>query len=125
MTAKTIVFGILFVIIMGVLVFAVEFFIPLSAKSDMNICCRKTLLKMEMNGGLSFQTEDDLREELTKKGFSNIVIEGTGFAKYGEEISLNVQVDYVYSRLSGIFTRMENVQHMTYNKFAVARRVVN
>lgn len=125
MAAKVTVFGVLFTVMIGILVFVVEFFLPLSANSDMNICCRKAMLSMETEGGLSYQAEEELEAELKEKGFLNIVIDGTSSAKKGEEISLKVEADYMYSKMTGIFIRREVLQHMVYSKTTIARKVVN
>lgn len=125
MPAKVIVTGIILVILIAFLVFSVEFFIPLSAKSDMNICCRNFMLKMEINGGVSNQMKLDLKANLDSRGFDNIKIEGTEAAKQGEELMLCVEADYIYAKLTGIFKRVNVSQHMIYKKTTTARKVVN
>ncbi|MGI6776690.1 MAG: hypothetical protein ACOX7R_01275 [Acetivibrionales bacterium] len=125
MAAKVVIFGILFVVMMGMLVFSVEFFIPLSAKSDMNVCCRRALLAMELESGLTYRTEQKLKSDLEKIGFINVVVDGASYAKQGEEIRLVVEADYKYSKLEGMFIRKDCLQHMVYSKTAIARKVVN
>ena len=125
MPAKVILTGIILVILSAILVSMIEFFIPLSAKSDMNVYCRSALLKMEIEGGLSQQDKDTLQTELLSKDFTNITINNTTGAKQGDKLNLDVEADYVYSKLSGLFIRQTTVQHMIYDKTAVARKVIN
>jgi len=125
MPAKAVVSGIVLVMIVVFLVFTVEFFIPLSVKSDMNMLCRSALLKMEIEGGLRNENRLDLLGKLSELGLSNIIIEGTEQAKQGERIRLRVEADFTYSKLTGIFSRTDVTQRMIYQKTAIARRVVN
>lgn len=125
MASRVIVLGLILVVFITVLVYMVEFFIPLSAKADMNTCCRNTLFKMEIMGGLSADDKADLQNELEGKGFSNVIINGTYFAKHGEEITLHVEAEYTYSKLGGLFIRRNTSQQMAYKKTSIARKVVN
>ncbi|HHW49116.1 MAG TPA: hypothetical protein GXX14_10960 [Clostridiaceae bacterium] len=125
MPAKAVVSGIILIMIVVFLVFTVEFFIPLSVKSDMNMVCRSALLKMEMEGGLSSGNRSDLIEKLSEIGLSNITVEGTEQAKQGERIRLRVEADFVYNKLTGLFSRTDVTQRMIYQKTAIVRKVVN
>jgi hypothetical protein len=125
LASRVIVLGFILVIFITILVYMVEFFIPLSAKADMNTCCRNALLRMEMLGGLSMDDKSDLQNELESKGFFNTVINGTPFAKHGEEITLHVEAEYTHSKLTGLFIRRNISRQMIYKKTSIARRVVN
>jgi hypothetical protein len=125
LASRVIVLGFILVIFITILVYMVEFFIPLSAKADMNTYCRNTLFKMEVMGGLSKDDKDDLQNELESKGFSNIIINGTPFAKHGKEITLHVEAEYTYSKLTGLFIRRNISRQMVYKKMSIARKVVN
>lgn len=125
MTVKVVVSGIIIVMLIAVIVFAIEFFIPLSAKSDMNIYCRNVLIKMEVDGGLSSKEKDKLLRQLSDSGFSNIHIDGTVQAKQGEEMCLYVEADYIYNKMTVFLIRSNITQRMVYDKTVVARRVVN
>jgi hypothetical protein len=125
MTTKAVMFAFLLVLMMVLLVYMVEFFLPLSVKSDMNIYCRNTLLKMEIQGGLMGEMKDELDSNLEARSLSNITISGTAGAKQGEEISIRVEADYVYNKLTGLFSRSAVVQHMVYSKTSISRKVTN
>jgi len=125
MPAKAVVSGITLIMIIAFLVFTVEFFIPLSVKSEMNTLCRNALLKMELEGGLRSENRLDLQEKLSGIGLSNILIDGTEQAKHGERIRLKVEADFVYSKLTGFFSRADVTQRMIYQKTSIARKVVN
>lgn len=125
MSSRVVVTGVLLVILASVLVFTVEFFLPLSMKSDMNILCRNTLLQMEALGGLSEAERQGLQSELQTRGFENITVSGTFSARQGEPLFLHVEADYTYSKLSSLFIRADTVQRMVYNKTSMCRKVVN
>lgn len=125
MPSKVVTSGFLLVIMAVVLMFVVEFFLPLSAKSDMNVLCRSALMKMECEGGMSADIQSGLETILENKGFRNVLVEGTGNAQQGSELNLRVELDYNYSRLTSLFTRSAYTQHMIYNKTAMSRKVTN
>lgn len=125
MSVRIIVTGVVLVVIAGMLVFTIEFFLPLSVKSDMNIMCRNTLLKMEMEGGLSEEDELELKNSLLAKGFNNVSVEGTENCKQGGILNLNVEVEYSGSKLTTLLNRKDVKQRMVYNKSSLSRKVVN
>lgn len=125
MPVRVIVTGIVLVVTIAVLVYVVEFFLPLSAKSDMNVICRDTLLKMETAGGLSTNERLDMESELMTRGFLNIVANGTENEKQGEALRLHVEADYTYNKLTALFIRNNITQHMSYDKTSMSRKVIN
>ncbi len=125
MPSRVIVTGIIVLLIVAMLVFTVEFFLPLSMKGDMNILCRSTLLRMETAGGLSENERRELIMELQKKGFSNVSVSGTQNAKQGEVLNLRAEVRYNYSSLTRLFVRESHSQQMVYDKCSLSRKVVN
>ncbi|MCR4435042.1 MAG: hypothetical protein QHH06_06640 [Clostridiales bacterium] len=125
MPDRGIVFGILFVFTIAMLVAMVEMFLPISAKIEMDMDCRKTLLEMETEGGLSDAGKADLLTRLGARGMTNITVAGSSGAKQGEALNLKVEADYVYSRFTGLFSMENAVQHMVYDKTSISRRVVN
>lgn len=125
MTVKAVVFVIMFVFMIILLVYMVEFLPPLSVKSDMNTCCRNALLRMEVQGGMSEAVYNELEDSLKAMGLDNIVIHGTMGAKQGEEISLRVEADYAYSRFKSLFSRESVTQKMVYSKASISRKVIN
>ena len=125
MPAKAIVVSIVLIIMISFTVSAVELFLPLSIRAEMNTLCRKHMLHMELNGGISLEQKEELRERLEDIGFKNIVIDGTENAGYGDEISLMVEADYIYSKMEGLFARTDIIQKMKYHGTSIARKVVN
>ena len=125
MPGRSIVSGILFVMIISLAVMLVEIFLPVSKKIEMNIDCRGTMLKMEISGGLSADEKLKLRDRLENIGLSNITVAGTSEVKQGEELNLRVEADYIYSRFSSIFKRQDTALHMVYDRTSIARKVVN
>lgn len=125
MSARVVTSGFLLVLMAVALVFTVEFFLPLSAKSDMNILCRSTLLQMEREGGLTTGLREGLKGELERKGFQNVQVAGTGYVRQGMELTLRVEADFSSSRLTSVFTRSAYSQHMVYDRTAMSRKVIN
>lgn len=125
MSSRVIISAFLVILLVSLLVFLVEFFIPLSAKSDLNLLCRNTLLSMEIAGGLQEENRLALKQSLENKGFQNVTVEGSPGAKHGEALHLQVEADYCYSRLTSVLTREQATKHMVYSKTSLARKVVN
>lgn len=125
MPVKAVVFAVLMVLMISLTVSMAELVIPLSARAEMNTQCRRTLLNMEVRGGLKSEDKRILEDTLDRIGFSKISVTGTESAKFGEEILLKVEADYRYSRLMGLFSRNETEQKMKYEKISVSRKVVN
>lgn len=125
MSVRIIISGVILVILASMLVFTIEYYIPLSVKSDMNYACRNVLLKMEMEGGLKEDARNELIQKLQEKGFVNISVQGTSHAGQGEQLNLKVGADLSYSSLKKLFLRGECLQPMYYEKFCLSRRVLN
>lgn len=125
MPAKVIVTGVILVIMVSLLVYFVEFFLPLSAKADLDIACRDTLLRMENAGGLGGSMRDELREELETAGFANIVINAAPSVRQGERLTLHVEGDYRWNRFTDLFKREDQIIRMVYEKTTMSRKVVN
>jgi len=125
MTIKPVVTGIMFILVVVIIVYLVEFFVPLSAKADFDMLCRSALLRMENAGGLSDSEKQELRSELEDKGLSGIVINATENAGQGELLRLRVEADFSCSRLTGLFRREDVTIRMVYDKSAMSRKVVN
>ena len=125
MPVKVVTSGVLLVIMAAMLMSMIEFFLPLSAKSDMNIICRGALLVMENEGGITDTARNSLKSELENKGFVNVMVNGTSAAKMGETINLRVVAYYSYSKFDSLFTRSQYSQCMIYDRTAMSRRVTN
>ena len=125
MPSKVVVSGVVLVILAAFIVFIVEFFVPVSMKYDMNAFCRKAIIKMETEGGLSAEAKAELIEKMSNRGFKNITVTGSAYAKYGEEMNLHVEADAEFNRLISLFGRASSVHRMVYDKTFIARKVVN
>lgn len=125
MPVKAIVSGILLIIMVFLLVNFIEYFLPLSVKADMDMLCRSALLKMENNGGLSTADEETLRTGLEEKGLTNVEITATSKARQGDMLTLLVEGDYTYSKITSLFRRENTTVTMVYNKSTMSRKVVN
>ncbi len=125
MPSRAIVTGIVLVVITAILVHAVEFFLPLSIKGDMNILSRNALLKMETAGGLPESDRQELVTALEDIGLTNVSVEGTQQAKQGGLLKLRVEATYTGSRLTMLLKRDAYTQLMVYDKSSLSRKVVN
>lgn len=102
-----------------------EYFVPISANFQFRTECRKTLLQMEEKNQLTTSMRTELQSSLTSKDFIIVSISVPHTAKRGEKLNLKVVIDYKYSKLTGIFKREEVTQRMEYNKYTIARKVLN
>jgi len=125
MPVKAIVTGIMLVFVVFLLVYMVEFFIPLSVKADIDMICRNALLNMENAGGLSSEKKHELKTELESKGLTGVVITATENAKQGEKLTLRVEGEYTYSRITSLFGRGSETLRIVYDKSTMSRKVVN
>jgi len=125
MPVKPVVTGMMLIFVVVILVYLVEFFIPLSVKADIDMLCRSALLKMENAGGLSEAEKQELKAGLEAKGLTGVVIYATESARQGELITLRVEGDYTYSRLTGLLSRGDQTIRMIYDKSAMSRKVIN
>ncbi len=125
MPVKPLVTGIMLVIVVFLLVYMVEFFIPLSAKGDIDMLCRNALLQMENAGGLSSSGKLALKSELEGMGLDNVTISATENARQGGLLTLRVEGDYTYSGIIGFLSRGEVTLRMVYDKSTMSRKVVN
>lgn len=103
----------------------IEYFIPLSLNFQFRTECRKTLLQMEEKNELTPAMISELEDVLISKGFTSISISSPHTKARGEKLNLKVVADYKYSKLTGIFKREDVIQKMEYNKYTVARKVLN
>ncbi|HHW01034.1 MAG TPA: DUF4320 family protein [Clostridiaceae bacterium] len=125
MPSKVVVSGVMLVVLTVFIVFLVEFFVPVSMKHDMNAYCRSAIMKMEVEGSLTAEVKAELIDKMSNRGFKNITVTGSGYAKYGEEMYLRVEADVELNRLVNLFNRNPVVQRMVYDKTFIARKVVN
>ncbi len=125
MPARAVVTGVILVIMVSLLVYFIEFFLPLSVKADFDTACRDSLLRMENGGGLDGGDRSELQEELEAAGFTNIVVNATASARQGEQLTLRVEGDYSWNRLTELFKREDRDIRMIYEKTTMSRKVVN
>jgi len=125
LASKVVVTGVVLVILTALIVFLVEFFVPVSMKSDMNTFCRSVIMKMEIEGGLSAEVKAELIDKMRNRGFKNITVTGSEYAKYGDEMNLRVEADIEFSRLMHLFGRTSVAHRVVYDKTFIARKVVN
>ena len=67
MPSKSLVSGMVFVFLIALLVSMVEYFVPISKKRQMDLICRRTLLRMEVEGTLTEAMKDELISSLEEK----------------------------------------------------------
>ena len=125
MPVKPLVTGIMLILVVFLLVYMVEFFIPLSAKGDMDMLCRNALLQMENAGGLSGSERMELKSGLEGAGLTGVIITATDNARQGGLLTLHVEGDYTYNGITGFLSRGEVTQRMVYDKSSMSRKVVN
>mgnify|MGYP000176579573 CR=1 FL=1 len=125
MPVKPLMTGIMLVFVVFLLVYMVEFLIPLSVKADIDMICRSALLNMENDGGLSSEKRRELKAELESRGLTGVVITATENAKQGERLTLRVEGNYTYSRVTSLFGRGDVTLRIVYDKTTMSRKVVN
>ena len=125
MPVKAVVSGIILIIMTILLVYMVEFFLPLSMKAELDMACRSMLLRMENAGGMSGALREELRQSLEEKGLTDISISAASNARQGSMLTLHVEADYTFKKLTSLFNREEVKLRLVYKKASMSRRVVN
>lgn len=127
MAVKAIVTGILLILMVILMVNFTEYFLPLSVKADLDMLCRSALLRMENAGRMSKDEMDALSLELEKIGLTNINFsdKSLSYVKQGGKLTLRVEGDYTYNRITSLFKREDVTVHMVYDKTTMSRRLVN
>lgn len=127
MAVKAIVTGVLLILMVILMVNFTEYFLPLSVKADLDMLCRSALLRMENAGRMSKDEMDALSLELEKIGLTNINISenSLSYVKQGGKLTLRVEGDYTYNRITSLFKREDVTVHMVYDKTTMSRRLVN
>lgn len=124
MSARVAVTGVLLVFIMVTVVFMVEMMVPLSLYGDFNELCRIALIRMEVTGGLTSEIEDDLSKGLSALNLTDVSIDGTDHAKYGESIRLQVLANIKTREIVSLFQRAWMDRTISYDKTSVSRRII-
>lgn len=127
MAVKAIVTGVLLILMVILMVNFTEYFLPLSVKADLDMLCRSALLRMENAGRMSKDEMDALSLELEKIGLTNINFsdKSLSYVKQGGKLTLRVEGDYTYNRITSLFKREDVTVHMVYDKTTMSRRLVN
>ena len=100
----------LFFITVGVIEYTIPFFDRLKFDSILN----DYLSIIQKTGGLTTAQRNELILKLEGIGFSNIVIAAPNNTNWGEEASLRVEADYIFSSLSTNFIRSDNTLRVTF-----------
>lgn len=117
--------GFILVLLAAIIIASVQFFVPLSIKSDFDSSCREALIKMESQGQLTDESKECLYSQLEKKGLKDIKIIASESSCFGEMIRLDVQASFQYYSLISIFSGEVKGLNLRYNKTCISRRIVN
>lgn len=124
MSARVVVTGVLLVFVMLVVVFMVEMMVPLSVYADFSELCRIALIRMEAIGGMNIEIEEDLSNRLLALNLTNIMIQGTQHAKYGETVRLQVTATIKNHEMVSLLQRALQYRYVSYDKTSVSRRII-
>lgn len=125
MIDRTVSTGFILIVLAAILMASVQFFVPLSAKSDFDSLCRAAMIKVESEGKLTEETRAILYCRLQERGFKDVEISGPESSQYGDFISLDVKASYQYHSLTKIFlAEVKNID-LAFNKSSISRRIVN
>lgn len=80
---------------------------------------------MEEQNQFTVAMKTELQNTLTGKNFTVVSISPPHTAKRGNNLNLKVVADYKYNKLTGVFKRQDVTQRMEYNKYTIARKVLN
>lgn len=113
-------------ILMTLIVFALELFIPIQMKFEMNGICRSYIFEIESEGELSEHNRDKLLESLEKIQLMDvsIVIEAEGL-KYGDLTKVVIQGKYHHNSMVKLFKRSNDTLIMRFERRLYVRKIIN
>jgi len=124
--SSIIVMSIVIIILVSMLVFSIELFLPIQLKFEMNGICRSYIYKIESDGYLSLEDQTELKDALLKIGLSDplITINAKG-TKYGDRVDVSIASYYRRSRINRLFSRSEDRLEFKYERTFFIRHISN
>ncbi len=124
--SSVIVISISIIILLCVVMFLVEIFIPLNIKFEFNRICREYLFILDKNNDLTFNEKKELKEKIGKLGLNDVLIkiESSG-NKFGDEITFEVKGYMLKKSIKTLFFREEERIDMSYERKLTIKRITN
>jgi len=124
--SNVLILGIAMVLLLCLLVFSMELFIPLQVKLGIHQVCRPYLYTLEARGALDPVEIDNIEEELEELGLESlsISVEKSG-EKFGDIISFRVEGRYKQDRMVQLFIRENQTLEFLYEKKISLRKIIN
>lgn len=124
--SNIIVLSIVLIILLSLVVFSIDLFLPIQLKFEMNGICRSYIYKIESSGFLTAEDQLELMDALREIGLTNpsISIESDG-QKYGDRVDVKIVSIYERSRLIGLFRRANEQLEFNYERTYFIRQIKN
>lgn len=114
------------VILLSLVVFTLEMYLPLQVKTQMLGLCRPYIFSIEAYGELSESDCNDLKIALEDIGLKDIsIVISDDQKKFGDLFRLKIEGSYTRNRLVSLFSRDEEMMVMVYERKLVYRRINN
>lgn len=125
-SSSVIILGIALLILMSLVVFSLELFVPLNIKLEMNSMIRPYMFSLEANSVLSDDQKIKLRNGLESIGLTDISIDldYTGM-KFGDWIDVSIDSHYTRNAMVKLFNREDEVLRLRYEKKIFIRKIHN
>lgn len=119
--------GVVLIILVIIITFMLEFFIPINKKIEFDRICSQYVFICDQNNGLTLDQKEALVDELQIHGFENIVyqIPALNEKAFNEQYLFHVQGDYDFKQLISLFSRQKKRITMEYDYNLINRKVIN
>lgn len=125
-TSGVLTMGIGLLIILCILVFAIEMFLPLNIKVHMQDIMRPYMFQLEAQGSLSPSELEQIKVALEEAGLTevevNIHYEGYHF---GDQVTCITRGKYSHKGFTQLFRRTDSEIEMSYEKTLYIRKIKN
>ncbi len=97
--------------------------LPLFRRLEYDALCYKYVLIMDQDGGLSSEAIRRLSREMEDRGFTDIKIDSTRQARFGDELSLSVKADFTACQISPTWMLKEVSLSFDYQASLICRKI--
>lgn len=97
---------------------------PLFQRIEFDLICQSYLMRMDAGGGMSASRLEQLRAELTGKGYQIQKLDAPASAPFGSDMTLSVQANRLDRRVGPDLTMKEVSVSLNYSRTIICRKII-
>ena len=97
--------------------------LPLFRRLEYDAVCCKYVLIMDQAGGLSSEAKSHLSQEMEDRGFTDIRINSTKQARFGDKLSLDIRADFAAFQITPAWMLKEVSLSFEYQASLICRKI--